>query len=182
MAAGVGQICDCSQHPWKLGVRHAEESSPRTRASRLTLGLWRGLGRAACAISSALLLLSSASGRAGAGPRPVLRVESNDRGAIAVEAHDATLAETLQAIASNGGFEVLIDDRIDRPLVNLTLPPTPVEEVLRQILHGRNYAVLYEAGDSLPIRVIVLPPSTPSARAATSLQAGRSAPSTTRRR
>ena len=69
-----------------------------------------------------------------------------------------TIADTLQAIASKAGFEVSIEDGIERSPLNMVVSTAPVENVLRQILRGRNYALIYDANDKLVREVIVLPP------------------------
>jgi len=90
-----------------------------------------------------------------------LLVESLAKGEIRLEARGVRLADALEAIASKGGyFDVEIDDAIERPLVNVNLPASPVEEVVRQVLHGRNYALFFDSEGTLT-RVIVLPPSSP---------------------
>jgi hypothetical protein len=106
-------------------------------------------------------LLASQMAAAPAQADGALQVESNAAGEIEVDARGAALDEVLSAIASKAGFQVAIESGIQRPPVNLAVPMAPVEEVLRQILRGRNYALIYDAHDSSLDEVIVLRPSTP---------------------
>jgi hypothetical protein len=87
-----------------------------------------------------------------------LRVESSTTGEIALDARTVTIDDTLHAIASEAGFDVLIEPGIQRPPVNMAVSMAPIEDVLRQILRGRNYALVYDADDASLSRVIVLRP------------------------
>jgi hypothetical protein len=119
------------------------------------------LFRAALPVLTVLLvLLGSATVRAGTQPA-VLRVESNTTGEIGLEAHGVTIEEALRAIADEAGFEVVIESGIARPQVNMSVSSAPVEYVLRQILRGRNYSLVYD-DDAFLSQVIVLPPPAPS--------------------
>ena len=91
--------------------------------------------------------------------RPNLRVESNTAGEIGLEARGATLEDALNAIAVKTGVEVRIEPGVPRPPVNITIPMAPVEDVLRELLHGRNYALVYDGEDAPLSQVIVLRPS-----------------------
>jgi hypothetical protein len=106
--------------------------------------------------------MGSTPAGAGTAPQPGLRVESNAGGEIGLEARGVTIDEALRAIASTAGFEVVMKPGVQRPPVNVGMPMAPVEEVLRQILRGRNYALVYDADDATLSRVIVLTP--PSVR------------------
>jgi hypothetical protein len=88
----------------------------------------------------------------------VLRVESNASGEIGLEARGVTIDETLRAIASEAGFEVVIAAGMERPLVNVIVSSAPVEYVLRQILRGRNFSLVYDGDDAFLSQVVVLPP------------------------
>jgi hypothetical protein len=90
-----------------------------------------------------------------------LRVDSNTAGEIELDARAVPLEEALNAIASKTGFEVVIDPGITRPPVNIAVSMSPVEDVLRQILRGRNYALVRDADDGFLYQVIVLPPPAP---------------------
>jgi len=103
--------------------------------------------------------VASTAARAGAAPKPVLHFESGTNGEIGLDAREVTLEQVLLAIAGKGGFEVVIEDGVDRPLVNLTVPMAPLEDVLREILRGRNYAFVRDADTASLSRVIVLAPS-----------------------
>jgi hypothetical protein len=88
----------------------------------------------------------------------ILRIESNERGEIRLEAHGARLADTLRAVAAETGIEVVIEEMVERPPVDVDVRSTNLEEMLRQVLRGRNYALFYDAEGALT-RVMVLPPS-----------------------
>jgi hypothetical protein len=109
------------------------------------------------------VLLASTTVRAGTQPNPVLRVDSGTAGQVGLDAHGVSIDEALQAIASEAGFEVVIEPGMQRPPVNVALSMAPVEDILRQILRGRNYALVYDADANDPSlsRVIVLPPPAP---------------------
>ena len=108
-----------------------------------------------------LTVLGAAAVRASGAQVPGLRFESSATGEIRLDARGVNVAEVLRAIAEEGGFEVLIDERIPRPLVNLTMPMAPIEDVLRQILRGRNHALVYDGDTASLSQVIVLAPSSP---------------------
>ena len=95
-----------------------------------------------------------------AASKPVVRVDARG-GNIGVEARGATLAQVLQEVANQADFELVMDDAIARPPVDVTVSPAPVEYVVREILHGRNYALVYDADRRSLSQVIVLDPSTP---------------------
>lgn len=90
-----------------------------------------------------------------------LHLESNGDGEFVLAARDAAIIDALNAVGEEAGFEVLADRGPRRPPVNLQIEDAPVEDVLRQLLRGRNYAVVYDDGDIS--RVILLEPSTPGA-------------------
>jgi len=106
-----------------------------------------------------MLLLSTVGVGAGWAQKRVLHVEPGVDGDIALEARGVTVGETLRALGAETGFRVVIDDGIQRPLVDVEVAPSPLENVLRQVLLGRNYAVYSASADSDPSLVIVLPPS-----------------------
>ena len=151
-------------HPaLRAGVGHYAEESPNNRRPRKEMTSrqrdWTRSTRAALPILAGLVvLLVSATVRAGGQPDSTLRVESNTSGGIEIDARGASIEATLLAIASQAGFEVLLDPAIARPAVNIAVPMARVEDVLRQIMRGRNYALVYDAGAASPSRVIVLPP------------------------
>jgi hypothetical protein len=133
---------------WRARPGHVGEASLLLHAALpVLLALW--------------VLLGSTGVRAGTGPMPVLRVESNIAGEVGLEAREVTIEQALQAIASEAGFEVVITPGIPRTPVNLTVSSAPVEYVLRQILRGRNYSLVYEGDDAFLSQVIVLPPPAP---------------------
>jgi type II secretory pathway component GspD/PulD (secretin) len=105
-----------------------------------------------------LVLFASATVRAGAQSAPAVRVESSTTGEIEFDARGVPIEEALQAIAAKAGFEVVIDEGIKRRPVNMAVPMASVEDVLRQILRGRNYALVHDADDASLRQVIVLPP------------------------
>jgi hypothetical protein len=88
-----------------------------------------------------------------------LRLTAGDDGAMAIDARDASIADTLNALASQSGFDVWLDDRQRRPPVTLQVERASIEELLHELLRGRNYAIVY-GGDGGLDRVIVLAPST----------------------
>ena len=123
-------------------------------------------------LSRALVLmlpavLAGASAQAVTQVKPNLRVESNTAGEIGLDARGATLEDVLNAIAAKTGVEVLIEPGVTRPPVNITMPMAPVEDVLRELLRGRNYALVYDGQDALLSQVIVLRPSVAGPRTAT---------------
>jgi type II secretory pathway component GspD/PulD (secretin) len=115
---------------------------------------------AAPALAAALLLLGSTAVSAGAEPA-VLRVESNTGGEVELDARGARIDEVLGEIASKTGVDVVIEPGIARQPVNMEVSMAPVEHVLRQILRGRNYALVYDGDDASLTSVIVLPPPAP---------------------
>jgi hypothetical protein len=117
----------------------------------------------------ALLLFPGTVLAAGVESQPrLLRVEATEDGEIAVEARGVTVAAALRAIGAEVGFEVVIDEEVQRPLVDVEVSAAPIEDVLRQLLIGRNYALYSDSEDSAPTMVIVLPPSSRSSRAVSS--------------
>jgi hypothetical protein len=106
-------------------------------------------------------VLGGTTAQAGTDP-PVLRVDARPGGEIELDARGVTIGEALRAMAVEAGFEVVISEGVQRPPVNMVVSTAPVEQVLRQILRGRNYALVYDGDDQSVSRVIVLSP--PSAR------------------
>jgi hypothetical protein len=86
-----------------------------------------------------------------------LHVATNRAGEMALDARGVPIADVLQALAEEAGFEVSIAEARSRPPVNLSVPMAPVEAVLQEMLRGRNYALVYD-GDDVS-QVILLPPS-----------------------
>ena len=113
--------------------------------------------RPALPVLALVLLLGSTTVQAETQPR-ILRIESSTSGEIALDARAVTIDDTLLAIASEAGFDVMIEPGIQRPPVNMEVSMAPVEDVLRQILRGRNYALVYDADAASLSRVIVLRP------------------------
>ncbi len=114
--------------------------------------------RKALPVLCALMLPLGTAVRAGTGPTPVLRVEPDADGRIALDARGVTIEAALHAIADEAGFQVVITPGIERPLVNMTVSATPVEGVLREILRGRNYSLVYDENGAFLSQVVVLPP------------------------
>lgn len=108
------------------------------------------------AAAVATLVMLPSGGRAAS-----LHLEANADGALALSAHDAPIIDALDAVGEEAGFEVLADRGPRRPPVNLQIEDAPVADVLRHLLRGRNYALVYDDGDIS--RVILLEPSTPGA-------------------
>jgi hypothetical protein len=126
------------------------------------------VGHIAFAVRSAFLLGWMVAGypaRVWAGPASVLEVESGPAGAVELDARRAKITEVLRALAAEGGFDVVLDDAVVRPPVNATLEMAPVEDVLREVLRDRNYALVYDGDDRLS-QVILLAPSAPTKPAA----------------
>ena len=111
--------------------------------------------------------------RAGTTPRSELRFEAYPSGEMSLVARGVPITQALDAVAEKAQLEVLVyGGPVVRPPVNLVIPTTSVEDLLRGMLHGRNYALVYDADGDEVSRVILLPPST----------AGRAAVSPPRRR
>ena len=128
-----------------------------------------------------LLVAIGGMGRAAMGNEPVLHVESNPEGEIEIEARGAAIEHVLGALASEAGFEVVMENGIVRPPVNVAASTAPVEDTLRRVLHGRNYALVYgEGGESLS-QVIVLKPPSPRKPGHVSRPAGGRRPAVRRR-
>lgn len=125
----------------------ADIASVRNRGARAATAVFLGL-------------LAGIPVRAWGASASVLRVDSSAKGEIEIVAHRAPIAEVLRALAAEGGFEVVIDDRIARPPVNATVHMAPLEDVLREVLRDRNYAFVYD-GDAEVNQVILLAPSEP---------------------
>ncbi len=116
------------------------------------------LQRTGVPILAVILLLGSSTVRAATEPNPALRVKASTASEIEFEARGVTIEQALNAIASEAGFEVVITPGIVRPPVNMTVSTAPVEYVLRQILRGRNYSLVYGGKHAHLRQVIVLPP------------------------
>jgi len=100
-------------------------------------------------------------------PKPVFRFEPGPSGEVALVAREVPITQALDAIANHVGFEVSVYSGVARPPVNLTLPMTSVGRALRELLRGRNYALVYDQDTAALRRVILLAPpnSRPSVRA-----------------
>lgn len=135
---------------------------------------WRCRRIAAVAGVTSLFAAMSAA-IASAGP-PAWHVDRTAAGEIRVEARGAPVPDILRAIGSKANFDVVIDDSIPRPPVDVVLAPTSVEEALQHVLNDRNYALLYDDETGAVSCVIVLPPSAPKS------PSQRQAPTPVRRR
>lgn len=91
-----------------------------------------------------------------------LRIEAGDGGELALTARDVPIAEVLAAVSTEGGFalDVAGAEGRRRPAANLVLPMSPLDDVLRELLRGRNHAIVYDDGGA-PSRVLLLAPSDP---------------------
>jgi hypothetical protein len=94
-------------------------------------------------------------------PKAVWQFESSPSGEVSVVARAVPIAQALTALANEGGFEVLMDDGVTRPPVDLTMPMGSIEDILREMLRGRNYALVYDGATESLSRVILLAPSKP---------------------
>ncbi len=86
-------------------------------------------------------------------------LDAGEDGELAITAHNAQVIEALEALGEEVGFEVLATRGPKRTPVTLQMQDAPVEDVLRELLRGRNYAVVYE--DDEISQVILLEPSKP---------------------
>lgn len=127
------------------------------------LHLPSGVGVIVSVSAVVLVLLGGVPAHAGSQPAAVLRIKSTPTGEMDLEARGVTIEETLTAIAREAGFEVMIEQGITRPPVNVSVSSVPVEQLLHDVLRGRNYALVYDGDDDSLRRVIVLRPSTAQA-------------------
>jgi hypothetical protein len=74
---------------------------------------------------------------------------------ISVEARGIKLREVLRDISQKVGFE-LTDYGIPDRVITVSIEDTTVEEVLRQLLRGENYGVVYQEKDSTISKVLLL--------------------------
>lgn len=133
----------------------------------------RRLRGAAVALSAVALVLLHQE--VGAAPEGMVEVETTPSGEISIKADRATVVDVLRALAASGAFEVRIDESVERPPVSIEMAASPVEDVVRNVLHGRNFALFYDTEGTLT-RVFVLPPSSPTqSRAAARSNRGRTA-------
>jgi hypothetical protein len=109
-----------------------------------------------------VLVLPAAGIPVAAQAEPHVQVKSGPDGEVRLDAHDATVAQVLSALAEEGDFEVQMNWLIARPLVNISVPMSPIDDVLEQVLRRRNHALIYDGDAESPSRVIVLLPSSAS--------------------
>ncbi len=104
-------------------------------------------------------LLLSAAHDAGAAP---LEVERDDAG-WTVKATGVRVEDVLDALAERESFSVAMQLGVERPLVDADVRDASLEEVLRNVLRGRNYTIAYrDDGGSLAVsRVELLLPRPP---------------------
>jgi hypothetical protein len=76
---------------------------------------------------------------------------------ISVEARGIKLREVLRDISQKVGFE-LTDYGIPDRVITVSIEDTTVEEVLRQLLRGENYSVVYREKDGAISKVLLLSP------------------------
>lgn len=88
--------------------------------------------------------------------RALLKVEPSEDG-LSIEARRAVVTDVLEALSAEAGFDVLVADAPKRALVNATVRDRSVEDVLREVLRDRNYALVYANG--AVTQVILLEPS-----------------------
>lgn len=129
---------------------------------RLTIAHITSAKRRGARAGAAILLglLAGIPVRAWGAPASVLRVVSRPGGEIELDARRAAITEVLRALAAEAGFEVVLDDGIARPPVDATLQTAPLEDILRDVLRDRNYALVYDGDDGVS-QVILLAPSAP---------------------
>ena len=110
------------------------------------------------AAPGALLLLAASRGPAAA----PLEIEHGDTG-WTVRATGARVEDVLGALAERAPFAVAMQLGVERPLVDVDVRDASLDEVLRDVLRGRNYTIAYrEDGDRLAVsRVEVLLPRPP---------------------
>jgi hypothetical protein len=94
-----------------------------------------------------------------------VQVKSGPAGEFGVHARGGTTEQTLQALAARAGFDVVIVGQMPATVANLTMSLAPLDEVLHEVLRGRNYALMYDAETAALRRVIVLPPASTRAYA-----------------
>lgn len=116
---------------------------------------------ARAALAAAWLLV--APGGAAAAPVEIVHDDSG----WTVRATAARVEDVLGALAEHESFAVTMQLGVERPLVDVDVRAARLDEVLRDVLRGRNYAIAYrEAGDGLEVsRVDVLLPRPESDRA-----------------
>lgn len=88
-----------------------------------------------------------------------IEVDRDEDGALAITAQNVPIIDALEAVGAEVGFEVVATRGPKRPAVSLQLEDAPLALVLRELLRGRNYAVVYD--DDAVSRIILLEPSTP---------------------
>jgi len=160
-AGNAPRVTATADVKWPRSECNSSAPGPRSRCENVKVD--SRLFHAALSVLTALLMVvGSTTVRAGTEPTPVLRVASNTSGEIEIEARRVTIEQVLGAIAAEAGFEVTVaPPGIPRAPVNMTVPSAPVESVLRQILRGRNYALVYDGDDAFLSQVVVLPPPAP---------------------
>lgn len=107
----------------------------------------------------AALLLLSAPGPARADPMEI----AHGDGGWTVRATGARVEDVLGALAEHEPFAIAMQLGVERPLVDVDVRDASLDEVLRDVLRGRNYTIAYrDAGDRLAVsRVEVLLPRPP---------------------
>lgn len=117
------------------------------------------------ALATLVALLLMAPGGASAAP---LEIEHGDTG-WTVRATGARVEDVLGALAEREPFAVAMQLGVERPLVDVDVRDASLDEVLRDVLRGRNYVITYrsfayrDAGDGLAVsRVELLLPRPPS--------------------
>jgi hypothetical protein len=95
------------------------------------------------------------SGVARAADEPRLKIDY-DPPRLSVDAHGVTLPRVLTEIGARVGFSV-IESGGGRPEpMDVSIEKAPVDDVLRRLLRGENYTVVYGAGTGAAIDRIVL--------------------------
>jgi hypothetical protein len=107
----------------------------------------------------AALLLAVGSAAASDEPVEVTRGEAG----WTVKATGARLEDVLGALAAQESFAFTMQPAVERPLVDVDVRNASLDDVLRRVLHGRNYTIAYrgDRGALAVSRVEVLLPQPP---------------------
>jgi hypothetical protein len=76
-----------------------------------------------------------------------LQVSRSDAG-VTVVASGAPIEQVLTRLGEQAGFAVKMEPHPSRPPVDVVIRDRPIDDVLRRVLHDRNYTIAYDRTDA----------------------------------
>jgi hypothetical protein len=139
---------------FSISLGHAPNASCCSSEGRKNIGLGLKIGKKTAAAILVFLWMVLPDLGSAADRKSDLRITYSPP-RISVEAQSVSLLEVLRNISLKVGFDLTDYGVPDRNLT-VSIEEAPVEEVLRQLLRGENYGVVYREKDRVISKVLLL--------------------------